>query len=167
MRMNSRCVIICSCWQFSCHWDWCFQLPLSLSIKIAFFPAIFSLVLGFLPAQLSTSFFESCVWIEIENTGMSSTPSYRSSENNASLEWLSCREIANFCVKDCNEEEKCIINLSVHFFVAIRRSNRSLFCVRFTFLDISDNPSIDLWGCFLIIFIDPAQETTKSSLLAT
>lgn len=41
MRMNSRCVIIWSRWQFSCHRDYFFQLLLSLSIQIAFCAATF------------------------------------------------------------------------------------------------------------------------------
>lgn len=78
MRMNSHCVIICSCWQFSCHWDYFFQLLLSLSIKIAFFTAtfFFSAVLFACPA-LYIFLLRRCVWMETERAGVSSKPGSR------------------------------------------------------------------------------------------
>lgn len=126
--MDSCCVIICSCWQFPCHWDWLLQLPLSVSIKIAFFSAVFFfiVVLSDCPASYIL-LWETCVNWDREGRNVQQTPLQEESKQWPFGSDFQCgAQMPCVCVRGCSEEEEHAINPAAQrFFMARAGSNKN------------------------------------------
>lgn len=180
--MDSCCVIICSCWQFPCHWDWLLQLPLSVSTKIAFFSAVFFfiVVLSDCPALYILLWETRVNW---DREGRSVQQAQLQEE---SKQWL--------FGSDFHSALRCLASVSG---AVARRRNTPLtqlhsasswrereviktehieselrHCDQVALLGVvslswvfSSNAVINLWSRFLIIFSDPAEQAAKSPLL--